>query len=53
MNLVIHELLCYLAIPLGQGAGLSVSGRVDSGHVQVGETVFVLPAQETVSVKCR
>ncbi len=39
-------------ITLGQGSGFNVSGRVDSGHVQVGEHVLILPAQETVSIKC-
>lgn len=38
---------------LGQGSGFSVSGRVDSGHVQVGDIVLILPAQETVSIKCK
>ena len=39
-------------VVLGQGAGLSVAGRVDSGHVQVGENVLVLPAQEVATIKC-
>ncbi len=38
---------------IGLGSGFNVSGRIDSGHVQVGESVLILPAQEIATIKCR
>lgn len=35
----------------GQGAGFSVSGRIESGYLQQGDNVLVLPANEHASVK--
>lgn len=35
----------------GQGAGFSVSGRIESGVLQPGDNVLVLPANEYASVK--
>lgn len=35
------------------GSGFNVAGRIDSGHVQVGETVTVLPVGETATVKSK
>ena len=36
----------------GQGTGFSVSGRIESGVLQPGDNVLVLPANEYASVKC-
>ena len=36
---------------IGQGAGFSVSARIESGFLQQGDVVLVLPANETASVK--
>lgn len=36
----------------GHGTGVCIAGKVDSGYVQVGENVYILPAQEVVSIKC-
>ena len=38
---------------VGHGAGVSITGKVNSGYVQVGESVYVLPAQEMASIKCK
>lgn len=35
----------------GQGAGFSVSGRIESGFLQQGDNVLVLPANECATVK--
>lgn len=35
------------------GSGFNVAGRIESGHVQLGENVFVLPAGEIATVKCK
>ena len=45
--LFIEFTLCHL----GQGAGISIAGRIESGHVQTGESVLLLPANELVSVR--
>lgn len=50
-SLCVDVKCAYLHIFIGQGAGLSVAGRVDSGHVQVGENILVLPAQEAATIK--
>lgn len=42
---------CVADIFKGQGSGFSVAGKIESGHVQVGETVLVQPANEYASVK--
>lgn len=48
--------VCYIhnvfVLVSGQGSGFSVAGRVDCGHVQVGENVLILPAHELASIKC-
>ena len=36
---------------IGQGSGVNVAGRIESGYVQSGETVLVLPANELASVR--
>ena len=36
---------------VGVGTGICISGRIESGHVQVGETLVLLPANEIISVK--
>ena len=33
------------------GSGFNISGRIESGHVQLGESVMVLPAGEVATVK--
>jgi elongation factor 1 alpha-like protein len=33
------------------GSGFNVAGRIDSGHIQVGESIAILPAGETATVK--
>ena len=33
------------------GSGFNVAGRIESGHIQLGESVLVLPANETASIK--
>ena len=35
----------------GQGSGFNVSGRLESGHVQVGQSVLIQPANEVATVK--
>jgi len=35
----------------GGGGGISVAGRVDAGTIQVGETVMVIPGEQTGTVK--
>ena len=37
---------------IGVGTGTCVSGRLESGHVQVGEAVLLLPANELATIKC-
>ena len=37
---------------IGFGTGTCVSGRLESGHVQVGEAVLLLPANELATIKC-
>ena len=34
-----------------QGSGVNVAGRIESGYVQSGESVLVLPANELASVR--
>ena len=36
---------------LAPGSGFNVAGRIDSGHIQVGESVAVLPVGEAATVK--
>ncbi len=36
---------------VGIGTGICVTGRIESGHVQVGETLVLLPANENINVK--
>lgn len=43
---------CVYLTVAGQGSGFNVAGRVESGHVQIGENVIILPAQEMASIKC-
>lgn len=33
------------------GSGFNVAGRLDSGHIQVGESVAILPVGETATIK--
>jgi elongation factor 1 alpha-like protein len=33
------------------GSGFNIAGRIDSGHVQIGESVVILPVGETATVK--
>ena len=33
------------------GSGFNISGRIESGHVQLGESIMVLPAGEVATVK--
>ena len=49
------ELLNYseFSYCLGHGTGVCVAGKVDSGTVQAGDNVYVLPAQEVASIKCK
>lgn len=42
---------CIADIFRGQGSGFNVSGRLESGHVQVGESVLVQPANEVATIK--
>ena len=44
------HLQCMLMFP-APGSGFSVAGRIESGHVQVGESVLVLPVGDTATVK--
>ena len=44
-----HHVVVFAA---GHGAGVYVAGKVNSGYVQVGENVYVLPAQEVAYIKC-
>ncbi len=50
--------ICFETLPLypavylpATGSGFSVSARIDSGHVQAGDGVLVMPANEVASVK--
>ena len=36
---------------VGQGSGISITGKIEAGNVQIGETVLLLPANEHVSVR--
>ena len=36
---------------IAQGAGFSVAGRIESGHLQQGDSVLVLPANEVANIK--
>ncbi len=36
---------------IGQGSGFNVSGRLESGHVQVGQSVLIQPANEVATIK--
>ena len=36
---------------IGMGAGFSISGKIESGSVQVGDKVQLVPIGETGSVK--
>ena len=36
---------------IGQGTGFNVSARIESGFLQQGDNVLVLPANENASVK--
>ncbi len=38
-------------VHVGQGSGFNVSGRLESGHVQVGQSVLIQPANEVATVK--
>jgi elongation factor 1 alpha-like protein len=42
---------CVADIFKAPGSGFNVAGRIDSGHIQVGETVAILPVGETATVK--
>lgn len=43
--------ICVQDIFKGQGASFSIAGRIESGDVQNGDKVLVMPAQESASVK--
>lgn len=43
--------LCYPFHTVGVGTGICITGKIESGHVQVGESVLLLPANEIISVK--
>jgi len=34
-----------------QGAGLSIAGRIESGHMQLGDSVLVQPANEVATIR--
>ena len=40
-----------LLLSLAQGSGLSVAGRIESGHMQVGDSVLVQPANELATIR--
>ncbi|XP_064382264.1 HBS1-like protein [Halichondria panicea] len=42
---------CIADIFKGQGSGFNVSGRLESGHVQVGQSVLIQPANEVATIK--
>ena len=53
---VIVAVACLLPLLLysvssAPGSGFNVAGRIESGHIQLGESVLVLPANETASIK--
>ena len=37
----------------GQGSGVNIAGRIESGYVQCGESILVLPANELASVRSK
>ena len=50
-----HAHSCTSGVPslhTGVGTGTCVSGRIESGHAQVGEGVLLLPANELATIKC-
>ena len=46
---ILNAYLCIYCI--GQGAGFAVSGRIESGFLQQGDNVLVLPSNEYALVK--
>lgn len=36
---------------VGQGSGFNIAGRLESGHVQVGESILVQPANQIANIK--
>ena len=48
-HIILEIILCLYYT--GQGSGFSVSGRIESGYLQQGDNVLVLPANEHASVK--
>lgn len=54
-DLSAHAHSCTSGVPslhTGVGTGTCVSGRIESGHAQVGEGVLLLPANELATIKC-
>ena len=45
-----YTVLCCILIAV-PGSGFNIAGRIDSGHVQIGESVVILPVGETATVK--
>lgn len=51
-HICMYTQMIYICIYcIGQGAGFSVSARIESGFLQQGDNILVLPANETASVK--
>lgn len=49
---VFNFLGCPVPLSAGFGTGTCLTGRIESGHVQVGESVLLLPANEITNIKC-
>ena len=49
---VFNFLGCPVPLSAGLGTGTCLTGRIESGHVQVGESVLLLPANEITNIKC-
>ena len=54
-SLCVHVLCTFCSdfVFAAPGSGFNIAGRIDSGHVQVGEAVAVLPVGETATVKSK
>ena len=51
LALIVFSAFLFSPLLSAQGSGFNVAGRIESGHLQVGESVLVLPANEIASVR--
>ena len=48
-----YLLYCVFYLIAVPGSEFNIAGRIDSGHVQIGESVVILPVGETATVKSK